>query len=111
MPYTQVGLPFQGTSPIARQNSYIAAESVAAARGVKTQWYLAYLRQVKQATDHQAARRLKVPRSSICSIRNALCTAGLVEAVDSTIGKYGKRCTLWALRRPLWSESRKELTA
>jgi hypothetical protein len=98
MPLTQEGLPFQGLSPIARQNSYLAAKSVAASRGIKTQWYMAYLRQVKRATDHQAARRLKIPRSSICSIRNALCTAGLVEAVGSTIGRYGKRCTLWALR-------------
>lgn len=103
MPLTQEGLPFQGISPIARQNSYLAATSVAASRGIKTEWYRAYLRsRPGGATDHQAARALKVPRSSICSIRNALCTAGLVEAVGSTVGPYGKRCTLWALRRSAW---------
>lgn len=104
MPYTEQGLPFQGLSPIARQNSYLAATAVAAGRVTKTQWYLAYLKRKGRATDHQAARALKIPRSSICSIRNTLTTAGLVEGVASTIGPYGKRCTLWAIRRPTWAD-------
>jgi len=103
VPYSQSGLPFQGLCLTARQCSYVAAESVAASRPRKTDWYLAYLRSHRAgATDHQAARALKIPRSSICSIRNTLMTAGLVEPVGTTIGRYGKRCTLWAIRRPSW---------
>ncbi len=98
MPLTQAGLPFQGLSLLARQCSYVAAEAVAATRGTKTRWYVAYLfDRPAGAMDHQAARALHMPRSSICSIRNPLMTAGLVEARSRDTGRYGKPCTRWAL--------------
>lgn len=99
MPYTQTGtqpeLPWKGRSPRARRNSHNAAVGAQSTRAWKSGLYLAWLRDVKQASDHAAAEHFNWPLSSICSIRNGLVDRGLVTDVGSCTGKYSKSVTLW----------------
>lgn len=100
MPYTQdsLRLPFSGRSPISRQNSYLAAEAQRATRGTKKLRIVAYLRTVEMATDQGIAEALNLPLSSVCSLRNALMSEGVVECVGRALGKYHHPVSLWALR-------------
>ncbi len=96
MPYTEQGLPFSGKVARSRQNSYLAAESAAAGRLLKSAMYLEWLRRVGKATDHGACEHFHTwPMSSICSIRNGLVDRGLVTAIGDCVGRYGKRVTIW----------------
>lgn len=100
MPYTKdsLRLPFSGRSPISRQNSYLAAKAQRATRGTKKLRIVAYLRTVDMATDQGIAEALHLPLSSVCSLRNALMSEGLVECVGRTMGVYNHPVSLWALR-------------
>jgi hypothetical protein len=69
--------------------------SAAATRRLKSARYLTWLRSVGRATDHGAAEHFNWPLSSICSIRNGLVDRGLVEAVGTCKGRYGKKVTIW----------------
>lgn len=100
MPYTdtQPSLPWSGRTPRSRQASYDAAVSAAETRQAKCALYLAWLKQVGQATDHGAAEHFNWPLSSICSIRNLLMDRGMVTALGDCIGRYGKKVTIWTVR-------------
>lgn len=101
MPYTQdsLRLPFSGRSTISRQNSYRAAEAQRAVRGVKKLRIVTHLQTVAMATDQGIAEALHLSLSSVCSLRNALVSDGIVECVDCTMGVYGRLVSLWALVR------------
>lgn len=93
MPYTQSGLPWAKGS----NTSYKAAASIdPKRRGEKTRLYMRCLGLYAE-TDHEMARRLNVPLSSITSIRNALVQAGLVKKYGEVVGPYGKDCATWCL--------------
>lgn len=98
MPYTgdTLQLPFSGRSPISRQNSYLAAEAQRSTRGTKKLRLVAYLRTVEMATDQGLAEALSLPLSSICSLRNALMSEGLIVCVGHTMGRYNCRVSLYA---------------
>lgn len=100
MPYTdgQPSLPWSGKTATSRHCSERAAVSAAATRQWKSDRYLAWLRSVREATDHGAAEHFNWPLSSICSIRNGLVDRGLVEAVGTCAGRYGKKVTIWRAR-------------
>jgi hypothetical protein len=94
MPYTETGLPFAPGS----HTSYKSAASIQPGqRGYKTRQYLLVLA-CEPATDHEMARRLYLPISSITSIRNALMQAGLVNRrPEERLSQYGKSCATWGL--------------
>lgn len=94
MPYTNLGLPFARDS----HTSYKAAESIdVKTRGEKAQRYLRIIAS-GPATDHEMAAAIRVPLSSINSIRNGLMQAGLVEKrAEIKAGPYGKDCATWGL--------------
>jgi hypothetical protein len=99
MPYTadSYALPFAGRSPRQRQNSYAAAIAQRPVRGVKKLRLLAYLKRVGRATDMGMADGLSLPIQSVCSLRNSLVSAGLVVDVDTAVGRFGKRVTVYAV--------------
>ena len=94
MPYTEVGLPFASGS----HESYQAAVQAGATRQTKTSAYLKLLAKRGPLTDHEAAAALRLPLSSINSIRNGAITCGLVEKGSTTAkSPYGKACRKWYL--------------
>lgn len=94
MPYTDQGLPFAAGS----HESYQAAVDAAATRQTKTAAYLQLLARRGPQTDHEAASALRLPLSSICSIRNGAVKCGLVEKGSTTApSQYGKACRKWYL--------------
>lgn len=95
MPYTQAGLPFSGRSSLARHHSRQAAEALAPLRGRKKHALLAWARQHPCWTDAGAAEALGWPLSSLCSLRNALMDDGYVQAVGTTLGRYGVNVTVY----------------
>ncbi len=94
MPYEQ-GLPFAPGS----HESHQAAVHQLASRETKTRAYLRFLYRHGPATDHEARAALRLPLSSICSIRNGVKAAGLVEKGDTTRpSPYGgNACRVWVL--------------
>lgn len=93
MPYAQ-GLPFAAGS----HESYQAAVKASVRRGEKSKAYLRFLYRAGPRSDHEARAVLQLPLSSICSIRNALMHAGLVERSDQTRpSPYGLACRRWQL--------------
>jgi hypothetical protein len=93
MPYVD-GLPFAQGS----HESFKAAVHAKATRGEKTAAYLRFLKVHGPAIDHDAAKALGVPLSSICSIRNGAIADGLVSKGYTTrIGPYGLACRVWDL--------------
>lgn len=103
MPYTQQGLPWSGRTELSRSCSSAGAVMAERRRGPRTRAYLAWLHAFGPATDHQAAEGLAYGLSSICSIRNALVTAGLVEARDRVLGPHGTPNTRWAVTGTPWA--------
>jgi hypothetical protein len=95
VPYTQLGIPWNGRSAIARHNGQRAAESLAPLRGRKKHRLLEWARQVGTFTDAGAAECLGWPLSSLCSLRNALMDEGYIRAIGSTEGRYGKTVTVY----------------
>lgn len=97
MPYTdtQPPLPWSGKTPTSRHCSQQAAVSASQARVWKSGLYLTWLREVQHATDHGAQEHFGWPLSSVCSIRNGLVDRGLVTAIGSCVGRYGKAVTIW----------------
>jgi len=97
--WTDQGLPFVGRTPRSRQASYSGARVAARGRGVKVRWYLRLLK-IGPHTDREAACALDqivAGVSSICSIRNALKDAGLVEAGGHVLAPTGAKNTRWRL--------------
>ena len=98
MSATDTRLPFSGKTPLSRQHSYLAARRAGRTRGPKLAAMRAYFAAHGQATDEGLAEGLSLPRSSVCSLRNLLVDAGLVQAVGRTTGQYGHAVTIWAWR-------------
>lgn len=100
MPYTDSAtgmLPFSGRTPRQRHNSYAAAMGQRSTRGVKKRAMLEYFRQHGRCTDQGLAEGLGIPINSICSLRNALCSEGLLQHVDTAVGKYGFKVSVYRL--------------
>lgn len=91
MPHTDRGLPFAPRS----QTSYLAAVAVEPARQRKTDHYLRCLQEYGPLCDHAAADLLKVPLSSICSIRNGVKDRLVKDGTARS--PYGKRVDCWRL--------------
>jgi hypothetical protein len=89
-------LPFSGTTPISRHHSAQAADRAAVTRGKRTREYLELLAHIGPAgvTDHDAARMLGLPLSSVNSIRNG-CGALIVPAETAGQSPYGRTVTRW----------------
>lgn len=102
MPYAKLNgtleLPFSGRSPRARHNSYKAALSQASTRGSKKLRVFAFIRQHGLVTDQGIEEGCQIPINSVCSIRNALMSEGLIEEAGDTIGRYGRTVTVWKIR-------------
>ncbi len=97
--WTEQGLPFSGRTPRSRQASYSGARVAARGRGAKVKWYLRLLKSGPH-TDREAACALDqvvAGISSICSIRNALAHAGLVESRGLVRASTGANNTRWGL--------------
>lgn len=97
MPYTfdNYQIPFSGVTPQSRQNSYKAAVAQRSTRGRKKVRMLAYIREHGLVTDQGLCEALGLPMQSVCSLRCALRDQGLVRYVDSAIGIYGHRVSVW----------------
>jgi hypothetical protein len=93
MPYldSEPRLPFAPNS----HTSYCAAKAAQRGRGEKTEKYLRCLQEYGPISDHQAADLLKLPLSSICSIRNS-CREKLVKDGTGT-SPYGRTVDLWRI--------------
>ncbi len=94
-----LSLPFSGSTPISRHHSAQAAQHAAEKRGRRTLEYLALLSEVGEAgvTDHDAARMLGLPLSSINSIRNG-CGELVEPANREGLSPYGRTVTCWKRR-------------
>lgn len=95
MPYTDTGLPFAHGS----HESHQAAVHQLASRETKTRAYLRFLAKHGPATDHEARAALRLPLSSITSIRNGAMKCGLVDKGSTTRpSPYGgAACRVWIL--------------
>ena len=79
----------------------MAAHAQQATRGAKKLRMLAYIRAHGQVSDQGLADGLGLPLQSVCSLRNALVSEGLVSHAGNTMGQYGKTVSLWG---PLGAE-------
>lgn len=94
MPFTQDGLPFAKGS----HTSFKAADSQDLRRRSQKIRTLVRILASGPATDHELASSLRVPVQSICSLRNSVVEAGLVEKrCEIKTGPYGKDCSTWGL--------------
>jgi len=93
----EASLPVSGRTPLSRQCSAKAAQQASRTRGPKTREYLALLAQIGAhgVTDHDAARMLGLPLSSINSIRNGC--GELVTAAGEGRSPYGRAATRWRI--------------
>lgn len=94
-----ISLPFSGSVDISRHHSALAAIDASTTRGRLTVAYLALLREVgpQGVIDHDAARMMGAPLSSICSIRNG-CGDAVTPAEGYGMSPFGKKCTRWRRR-------------
>lgn len=94
MPFTQSGLPFAPGS----HTSFKAADSLDLRRRSRNTQQLMRLLANGPATDHELAAALRLPLQSICSLRNGVMQAGLVERrAEIKVGPHGKDCSTWGL--------------
>jgi hypothetical protein len=96
---TALVLPFSGVTPISRHHSAQAAAAAARTRGQKSLDYLQLLREIGPlgVSDHDAARMMGVPLSSINSIRNG-CGRLIEPRTDAKgVSPFGRNVTLWRL--------------
>lgn len=94
-------LPFQGSTPQSRHTGYKAAVSASARRESLQARYLNVLEDWARdhdgdgLTDHEAARLLCCPVSSMCSTRAAL--RDQLRTHGEREGPYGEKNTIWTL--------------
>lgn len=94
MPWTQSGLPFARGS----HTSFKAADSIDLRRRSQNTQALMRILACAPATDHELAAGLRLPLQSICSLRNGVVHAGLVERrAQIKVGPHGKDCATWGL--------------
>jgi hypothetical protein len=94
-------LPFSGATPTSRHHSAKAAEAASETRLTKTTALLCLLRTAARGlTDHDIVRLTGWPMSTVCSVRNGLLRARLIEARtdDHGLSPYGRTVTLWRAR-------------
>ena len=93
-----LSLPFAGATPISRHRSSQAAQAASVTRGRKTLEYLTLLERIgaNGVSDHDAARMLGLPLSSVNSIRNG-CGEHVVPVDRECFSPYGRRVAAWRL--------------
>lgn len=98
---TQPDLFSQPLAPYAKgsHTSWKAAASFTLAdRQYKTRAYLQLLATREDVTDPEAAAALRLPRSSLCSIRAHLLASGLiVKSGQERVSEFGKACAGYRL--------------
>jgi predicted ArsR family transcriptional regulator len=103
MPNTDAGLPFSGSSPLARHTSHQGADDAKARALPQVVVYLALLKQAYPDgyTDAEAAARMGVERTSINARRKPLEQAGLVESHGTRErASSGNPNVVWRLAAP-----------
>lgn len=94
MAYSDTDLPFAANS----HESWVAAVKAGETRASKTKAYLRFLATHGPAIDHEAASALRVPLSTINSVRNGAMRCGLVERGFTTrLSPYGVQARVWVL--------------
>ena len=96
-----LSLPFSGATPMSRHRSWQAAQEAAKTRVGKSLRYLELLAEAgpRGLSDHETAAATGWPLSSVCSIRNGVIKAGLVEAGDRvSVSPWGREVTTWRRR-------------
>jgi hypothetical protein len=92
--YTSEGLPFASGS----HESFQAARRASLTRAAKSRAYLRLLFRRGPLTDPEVSAETHWPRSSVCSIRNGVMAAGLVEKTGLTrASEYGTQCRAFTL--------------
>jgi hypothetical protein len=91
-------VPFSGRSPQSRHHSHQAAQRARAKDGSRPALYLALLAAHGPLSDHESARRLGCPLSSINGLRNRGWIRKLVEEVGKTTSPNGSPCSTWGLK-------------
>ena len=94
----QTGLPFSGSTSLSRHASHSGAVKAAEQRPSQTARYVTWLTNRGEGTDAQAEAELRMPRYSVCSIRNSLLKRGRIEAVRVEVTNWGTRHTVWRMR-------------
>lgn len=99
MPHTAALLPFNGITPLSRFTSHQGAQDAQERALPQTVRYLALLKlHPGGLTDAEAAKQLRLERSSINARRAVLVKAGIVVADGTRPGPTGKvKNTVWRL--------------
>lgn len=98
----QQALPFAGRTPLARHCSRLGAEGAAIRAASQVAHYLRLLLDHGPQTDHEAARALGIPVTSVCA-RRGWCIderyhpTPLVEAAGKKPGPFGTPNVTWQL--------------
>ena len=96
MPYTNSGSPY--ASGPNGETSHAAAKHADGTREHKGRLYLKLLYTRGPLTDHEAAKGLGAPLSSICSIRNGAIRYALVErGEEQRTTEYGQQAWTWRI--------------
>jgi hypothetical protein len=100
MPWTTADLPFSGSTTQSRHASRSGAEDATDRALPQTVRYMALLREHGGLTDAEAARLLRIERSSVNARRVPLVKAGLVVADGFRQGPTGRiKNTVWTLAK------------
>lgn len=99
MPHTDAGLPFEGITPLSRFTSHQGAEDAMDRALPQTVRYLALLKLHRGGlTDAEAAKLLRLERTSVNARRAPLVKAGIVVADGTRPGPTGRvKNTVWRL--------------
>lgn len=96
---TDSGLPFSGSVPLTRHTSRAGAEAAAERAPSQTARYIAALLDARDGlTDHEAARLLGIPNTSVCARRAPLRKAGLIYAEGTRPGPDKVSNAIWRWR-------------
>lgn len=100
MPYTDAQLPYSGSDPLTVHTSRQGAED-AKERAIEqtTRYIAALVDAVDGLTDHEAARLLGIPNTSVCARRAPLRKAGLIYAEGTRKGPTGIANAIWRWRQ------------
>jgi len=97
VPYTKGSLPFNGSTPLSRHTSHLGALDASERALTQTVAYLHLIKVHAGLTDWDAARLMRVERTSITARRAPLVKAGLVVAEGTKPGPTGIRNVVWKL--------------
>lgn len=100
MPFTESGLPFSGAVPLTAHTSRQGAEAASnRAPSQLVRLIEAYVHAADGLTDHEAARLLGIPNTSVCARRAPLRKAGLIYAEGTRPGPDGVANAVWRWKR------------